>query len=58
MLHQCVSGGTAAPAGTAVLVALLGGGTAHTSGAARGAVAEGGEFGVIDCFGAATDRDY
>lgn len=50
-------------AGRAVLVALLGGGTAHASDAALGAVGastqgEGGELGVIDCFDTATDRDY
>lgn len=50
-------------AGRAVLVALTGGGTAHASAAAPGAVGassqgEGGELGVIDCFDAATDRDY
>lgn len=50
-------------AGRAALVALLGGGTAHASDAARGAVGastqgEGGELGLIDCFDTATDRDY
>lgn len=50
-------------AGRAVLVAPLGGGAAPACAAARGAVGastqgEGGELGVIDCFDAATDRDY
>lgn len=60
---ECLSGGTGSSSRESILVASLGGGAAPACAAARGAVdastqGEGGELGVIDCFDAATDRDY